>query len=307
MTQTSPLPTELELFKEGLKLVSVTFGINIYTDVSFYDCAASVLESLRLFREHAPEEALKYHATETMREHKPVTKRALGMLPTWLKPDAPRKHYISLDLKSGDQYQDAPDYKYEVWAEPASPQANIISMAFPAAWGSERTAAMLELVVALGNTIQFKAGLAGYSLECSRYNKQASERHAWSKSMRHPGLDVVRLPIDARAAQGEAIRGVGWLTLVGSAFLEKLGGTVQVRRRLSAAINLIEVRHGIVIQAGPVPLAGDVNRADTLPLYREVYALLATFIGTAGKQSMAFQLAMDYVERTQAWHARLTQ
>ncbi len=297
---------DLDLSVDGLKLATVTFGLNLYTDRSFYDCTDAVLESLRLFVEQSSLEPLRHYATETMREHKPVTKRALGMLPSWLNPGAKQKHYISLDLKSGENYQDAPDFKYEVFCEPASEQANILSMALPAVWAIQKRDEMLGLVLRLADIFPFRSGIAGYSYEVSRYNKKKSEKHAWTLSMRHPGIDIVRIPVDAKAAGGEALRGVGWLTLVGEQLVKQLGGVRKLRSELSEEIDLVETRHGSIIRAGASPAIGDIDRDETLPLYREVYRVLAPWIEAAAAQSMAFQLATEYVERTRAWYARLS-
>ena len=74
-----------------------------------------------------------------MRRHKPVTKSTLNMLSTWLKPGAPQREFIRLQLKGGEQYQDAPHWKFDVFGiEPKSKlynkgNANIISVAFPVA------------------------------------------------------------------------------------------------------------------------------------------------------------------------------
>jgi hypothetical protein len=44
------------------------------------------------------------------------------------------------------------------------------------------------------------------------------------------------------------------------------------RRRLGEAVQLHTAQDAIVLQAGPVPAPGDVNRGEMLPSYRAVYA-----------------------------------
>src|ERR1700750_3330516 len=114
--------SEVELVTDGFRLVALTFGVNLYTNRSFYDCAPEVLATCSAFLERWPPARLNYYATETMRAHRPVSKRALNMLETWLKPGAPRKHYVALELKSSETHQDAPTSKYEVWAYDAGGQ-----------------------------------------------------------------------------------------------------------------------------------------------------------------------------------------
>lgn len=297
--------TDLDLMRDGLKLVTLTFGIDLYTNASFYDHPEAALGGLELFYKWCPADQLRYYATETMSAHKPVTQRVLGMLPTWLKPDAPRKKWLALELKSSNAYQDAPEFKFHIWAVDASKQANLLSLALPAAWGNEKPGQMLELVQRLCDIFPFHSGLAGYAFERSHYALEDSETHAWQASMRHPGIDIVRIPEDARASGGNAVKGVGWLTLLGNDLVTQLGGLPNLRGKFGSDIDLIESKNGIIVKAGPRPLAGDVNRGYELTPYCQVYDVLAPWIQTAAKQSVCFQLVDDFVERTHAWYARL--
>jgi hypothetical protein len=296
---------DLDLTSEGLKLVTLTFGVNLYMAASFCDHPKAVRAALDLFLGRCPRSALRYYATETMRVHKPVTDRAMGMIPTWLKPGAPRKEYFALELKSGQAYQDAPEFKFEVWESAKSQQANLVSIAFPAIWSGEAPDEMLEFVRQLCELFPISSGLAGYAFECSRYAKEESQTHAWRMSMLHPGIDIVRVPVDAKAAGTDAVKGVGWLTLLGQELTVQLGDVKKLRTKLPRGVDLIETKHALIIKAGPAPAAGDVNRGDTLPLYRGIYEVLAPLIDVAAERSMSFNLVDDFVERTEAWFARL--
>jgi hypothetical protein len=297
--------SQLDLTQDGLKLVALTFGINLYTGVSFYDCPEPVLKALDLFLERCPREQIRFFATETMRAHKPVTSNALKMPQTWLKPGAPTKEYVALELKSGEAYQDAPQFKYHIWSVAKSKQAKVLSLAFPAVWGVEKTDELLALVRQLCDLFPFASGLAGYSFERSHYLEEDSETHAWNMSMRHVGIDIVRLPFDAKAPGSDAVKGVGWLTMLGSALLAELGGEQRVASQLSRDGELISSKHGVIIKAGPIPRIGDVNRNDVLPSYRNVYQIVSPLIERAAKRSMDFQLARDSESKTLAWYLRL--
>jgi len=308
MSSKSPddaLLSQLDLTQNGIKLVTLTFGINLYTGVSFYDCPEAVLKGLDLFLEQCPREQLRFYSTETMTAHKPVTARALNMPRTWLKPGAPKKDFIALELKSGEAYQDAPQFKYDIWSVAKSKQAKVLSMAFPAAWSLEQPDRLLALVQQLGDVFPFTSGLAGYSLERSPYVKDESETHAWNMSMRHVGIDIVRLPFDAKAPGSDAVKGVGWLTLLGTGLLAELGGEKNLAAKLSKDVELISSTHGVIIKAGPVPRLGDVNRNDSLPLYRSVYKVVAPLIRKAAERSMEFLVPGDSADKTLAWYLRL--
>jgi hypothetical protein len=122
-------------------------------------------------------------------------------------------------------------------------------------------------------------------------------------SMRHPGVDVVRIPFDAKAVGEDGVKTVNWLTLLDADLVKQLGGQRGLRGKLSTDIDLITTKHGVIVQAGPIPGLGDVNRKEVLPLYREVDALLQPWIETAGGRSMGFQ-TKDSVARTEMWYAR---
>lgn len=302
---------KLELFQDNLQLVTLTFGIVLYTDALFSENANAINACYDRFLSLCPESELRFYATENMRRHKPVTKRALAMLPTWLKPGAPPREYFAIELKNGQAYQDAPTFSFKVCGgEPGSTlrqsgQPNMVKMAFPAQWGSERSGDMLKLVQDLCSFFPFKSGLAGFSFECSRYASEASQSHAWAASMRHPGIDIPRIPEDGRALGQDGLKGVGWLTILGNYFVNLLGGVESIRRGLSNDIEILEVSHGVILRAGAAPALGDVNSADRLPLYREIYRLLASWIGLASERTLAFNLAENYVERTERWFKRL--
>lgn len=308
---------DLELKEDGITLTALTFGINLYFNESFYAIPAQTLQSFELFQKASAGMPLTLYANENMNEHKPVNKRVMGMLGTWLASDAPQRPFVALELKSSPTPQDAPHLKYQVWGD-ITTQSNIISMAFPSAFGEEKADEMLALVVQLAEFIPFRSGLAGYSFECSRYAKRKSETHAWSTSMRHPGVDIVRIPVDAKAlgkVRGEVdskapvgsqgVKGVGWLTLLDASLCSELGGVAALRQKLPTPIEILECRHGVILKAGPKPELGDIDRGETLALYREIYKLLVPWISVSSDMSMAFQLAKDYVERTRAWYARL--
>lgn len=205
--------------------------------------------------------------------------------------------------------QDGPEFKFHIWAVDASKQAKVLSPALPAAWGNGKSARMLELVQGVCDPFPFHSGLAGHAFERSHYAPEDSETHAWQASMHHPGIDIVRdivrIPEDVRAAGGNAVKGVGWLTLLGNGLVAQLGGLPGLRGKLGRDIDLIDSRNGIIVKAGPHPLAGDVSRGDGLKLHGQVHDVLAPWIRTAAKQSVCFQLAEDFVGRTHAWYARL--
>jgi len=306
------IPSGLELTEEGVRWVSLTFGVTLYTNVLFSEIPESVLGCFGKFLELCPQDHLRFYATTNMRRHKPVTKRTFGMLETWLKPGAPPREDIDLELKDGEVYQDAPKFKFKVCAgEKGSimyevKNANLISMAFPAEWGIERTEEMLYFVKELCSLFPFQSGHAGFSFECCRYAARASETHAWEKSMRHRGIDISRVPKNAIAVGQDALKGVGWLTILSKPFIERFGGLKKMRKLLSEDVEFIDVHSGIVLRAGPVPAFGDTNQGEDLTLYKDVYRVIASLVDVATERSPSFTMSGDFVEKTEAWYRRFS-
>ena len=108
------LPKHLELFEKDCRLVAVTFSISMYTNTPLSSIPKAVLTSYERFLRLCPSDQLRFYITENMSRHKPVNPRVMGMLGTWLKPDAPKKEDINLELKDGTVYQDAPKFAFEV-------------------------------------------------------------------------------------------------------------------------------------------------------------------------------------------------
>jgi len=119
-------------------------------------------------------------------------------------------------------------------------------------------------------------GTAGYAFywndtdTIDDYAAQWIGRHL----VKHPGLSTGEL-MEFGSFVEQGLANIGWLTFVGDALVEKLGG----RKALAAAVKGtgVELRtytKGVALQAGPVPELGDVNRKKKLSNYQEVGRIL---------------------------------
>jgi hypothetical protein len=301
---------EMDFIEEDVLLVSTTFGVTLYTDRVFTEIPDVVLYCYEKFLDLCPKENLKFYASENMKRHKPVNDRVFGMLQTWLKPEAPGREYISLELKDGKAYQDAPKYKFKITGNEkeslgyAGGNANLISFSFPPAWGAEEPDKMFDFVRDLCGRFPFQSGHAGFSFECCRYDEESSQTYAWQQSMHHPGIDVSRIPEDNKSAGQDALKTVNWLTILNADFIGKLGGLEAVKNHLPGDVDLIKVTNGYIFKAGKYPAIGDRNRGNSLPLYQSVYRVVAPLIEIACERSMAFDIADDFIEKTERWYKR---
>jgi hypothetical protein len=302
----------LDFVSDSIKQVSLTFGITLYTDKVFSSFPDGVLGCFHRFLELCPPDQLKYYQTENMSRHKPVTKRTLGMLATWLKPDAPPRKFIALELKNGDEYRSAPSFKFRILGGEKDSTAynnhwaNLISMTFPAEWGFNRSHDMLTLTQEMCDQVPYLSGHAGFTFECCPYAARLSQTYAWRRSMRHRGIDIYTGRKDTIAVGHNAIKGVGWLTIICDSFIEELGGQTRLTEAISDMCELINVPRGVIIKAGPEPAIGDISQNDDLPQYRTVYHAVKPLVEIAIARAPIFTLDVDDArEKTNAWYRRL--
>jgi hypothetical protein len=116
------------------------------------------------------------------------------------------------------------------------------------------------------------------------------------------------LEVDMPASDGiyleqeDRIRGVNWLTIVDDKWIERLGGQAALTQALGSGIQQHRFKTGVVIQAGPRPLFGDVHRQEPMPHYKQVAkALKPIRIDSVRALSTPYGFDRD---RTDKWLAR---
>jgi hypothetical protein len=151
-----------------------------------------------------------------------------------------------------------------------------LRLALPVEDVLEQEAAFVELARELTRKLAFTSGYAGFSfnraeeseLETTGREQSAALSHRWR------GIDVEDLATTLYAIR-QGLKSAGWLTLVGRRLLQTLGGEKALAKALPEEVTVHALPFGVLIQAGPRPLLGDVNRREDLPLYRAVGRVLA--------------------------------
>ena len=302
------VPENLDAELDGVCVAWPVFSISLFSDQPLSALGPAAAGPLRRFRELVGDEALRFHATANMRKHKPVTKRALTMLDTWLKPGAKLGDYNFLSYQDSTDYNHAPKTLFviagneEVDGERAD-DATLVRISLPMQWGLDEPERMLALVQELWGMLPWRSGQAGFALEVSRYFIDAAHEYAYGRSMRHPGLDIPDAANDAIMAGLDRVRGVGWLTLLDDGFVKQLKGVKALRKQLGEQVEVIEPGRGVILRAGPVPQFGDVNRKDDLPAYRAVYAAIQPLMADPGS-APSLNIGGDFSSRNEAWLTR---
>ena len=79
---------------------------------------------------------------------------------------------------------------------------------------------------------------------------------------------------------GTQIRGPSWMTFLGPPVLEELGGVDALRAQLHEPHTTVQEMEGhrAVVTLGPRPEAGDLEKGQTLPAYRELARVLEPWL-----------------------------
>jgi hypothetical protein len=97
--------------------------------------------------------------------------------------------------------------------------------------------------------------------------------------MRYPGIDVSS-ESGYSWDVGTRIRGPHWINFLGQPVLGELGGAEGLRARLQSPTTTVQALAGdkAVITLGDWPEAGDIERGDVLPAYRELARVLEPWL-----------------------------
>ena len=122
---------------------------------------------------------------------------------------------------------------------------------------------------------------------------------------RFPGLEVDYPTSHSIWVQQEnGIKGGNWLTILGDAWLQKMGSVQGLRGKLSTDFQITEYPGGALIKAGPRPQMGDIDKG----VSPELYARLATVLKPIRieKHRMFHHVGQNRFDKvaSEAWLAR---
>jgi len=135
-----------------------------------------------------------------------------------------------------------------------------------------------ELALELAAPLPFCSGHGGLSFNGDLSLSGVSERIA-SYCFRYPGLDIPDLAWRSWKL-GTRVVGPHWLTFLGQPVLGELGGATALRSRLHSPDTTVQEMDGdrALITLGKWPEAGDTERGDNLPAYRELAHVLEPWL-----------------------------
>ena len=142
-------------------------------------------------------------------------------------------------------------------------------------------AAVRELVLDLASGLHFASGHAGLSFD-SLIGDVFFTPRVRAELLRHPGFSLHHG--STPDWMGTRIDGVHWLNFLGPPVLQELGGVSALRSLLSSPETTVQAMDETmdetraVVTLGDWPEAGDLNRGNALPAYREFSRVLEPWL-----------------------------
>ncbi len=297
--------------QRGRELTRLNTDVMFYINVPLREIRDEVLGIMERFYQLCPREALGWYATETMKQFKPTTSRSFTLPKVWWKDGSPRKNLRELMLKGGaahDSVGTCGIYLRSAEREDSifKLKSNYLRFMIPADFMETGSQAFVDFVIAVSNRIPFVSGHGGFVIECNQYFPEDAQGVAYPLAMRYQAVDIATMSRGPWAVRGERIKNVGWLTLIGSELLEKVGGGKALQHKASDRLSLVETAHGVLIQAGQKPVLGDVNRREDLSAFVDAYRLVEPLHNGIKELFAPFKLPgdADEVDATQRWLIR---
>lgn len=189
----------------------------------------------------------------------------------------PERPFIP-SFTGGDRYQDASSYSFEIWAAdkiyfPAGEQPAYFSATVPFSFLKDQPGkgAFQHLVHGWCKILKPFCGYAGVgaiqSVETTE--KERTVRLVYPIAKRFPGVEVDNAAIVALHIDSH-IKGVNWLTALSDDCLAPIGGREALLSQLDENFRILDYDGGVLIQAGPMPQLGDVNREHAPRYYRQL-------------------------------------
>jgi hypothetical protein len=158
-----------------------------------------------------------------------------------------------------------------------------------------------ELAMELAAPLPLCSGHGGLSFN-AEYHMVGVRRQVARYWLRYPGIDVYDSPTGLSWEVGTRVRGPHWLTFLGQPVLGELGGAAGLRARLHSPGTTVQEMEGdkVLVTLGAWPEAGDAERGDTLPAYRELARILEPWLFRDPSGRMLHQSEED----TRRWERR---
>ena len=214
---------------------------------------------------------------------------------------------MSLTAHGGQKIKDAAPHFVQFFARKLTPgQLSYFTFGLPFEWiATHEAAAFPTLVVQLCEILKPIHGYAGLAVIpfVNLDRSEAAFGAVTALAARFRGLEVdIPWSHAIYLAKEDRIKGINWLSIIDRERIERLGGSEALTAALGAGILRYPFSTGVVIQAGPRPLLGDVHLQEPMPHYTQVARALKP-IRIDSILSLSSPHGFDR-DRTDKWLAR---
>lgn len=156
-----------------------------------------------------------------------------------------------------------------------------------------------ELAMEIAELLPWCTGFCGLSFigELDMVGVPRALAQYW---FRYPGIDVPS-PYGHSDDIGTRVKGVHWLNFLGQPVLGELGGSQKLRERLHSPSTQVQEMKGdqVLVTLGEWPEAGDPERGEGLPAYRELAHVLEPWLFRS-----PHRMLNGSMEETRRWERR---
>jgi hypothetical protein len=266
---------KLPLVVDGQTVIAPCVEIMALSTTPKAEGAAGYVGFYEAFAQRYSKDLTYYRLNDTTKWKKAQPKD-LRKVPGWFSDARSlQEPLLGITMHTSDDADDPRPPLFQMMFDHAYPEypRGMFRIALPLSVAGEDAEALLELVDEAMAEFPVHWGTAGYAFywngndtTIDGYADQWIGRHL----AKHPGLSTGEL-MEFGSFVEQGLANIGWLTFVGDALVEQLGG----RAALEAAIEGTDVKlrsyaKSVALQAGPVPELGNVNRKKKLETYREV-------------------------------------
>ncbi|HYO59189.1 type VI immunity family protein [Archangium sp.] len=204
----------------------------------------------------------------------------------------------------GRTKEEASHFRVHALGRPRRGQEELgyFSASLPLDWFANHPGSFSELVLGWCRRLRPLHGYGGFGvMESTRLSlAQAYGPAAYGLARRFPGLELDD-PLVHVLYLRHGIKGNNWLTVLADSWVKTLGGLELLTKKLGEGFTFHSYPGGVMIQTGPHPQLGDVNRRLEPVGYRQLAQVLRPIRIRSHRGFAAFGLDK---ERSLAWLTR---
>jgi hypothetical protein len=237
--------------------------VAMFLPTPLHESVDPLLAACKEYFEIVPKDALKWALVgANSEEWKPINSTTIRSCLAQLSLNAAKKRSLTFfEVAGGEMAGDAPSHGVVVIGNPRDPELpdelSLMQMYFPPkAVEDELVDQFVQNVCKFATLLPVVSGYASPGLQWAEIGSGAAAMQSKKFMVRYPGYDV-QVNEEGRTWLGLRVRGARWLTFLGPALTEKLGGVKSLRALLREPIQIESIGQSVMIRAGKGPEIGD--------------------------------------------------